>query len=287
MTQAAPLPPLLEPDASGGLLEVFRRRYLLRLLVRRELRARYKSSMLGLGWSYVRPAVYFCVYFFIVGYVLGAGRKLEDFAIYLFSGMVLVNLFNEILHSATRSVTGHAALVRKIFLPREMFPVASVLVSLVHFVPGLVILLVAAVPAGWRPDPGALLGAVAGFAIIVMLGLGAGLLLAAGNVFLRDLEQAVDVTSAVIMWSAPVIYPWTFMRDNAPGWVLDIYLINPLVTAVSLFQRAFWQPGVDSAYTFPPGLGLRTVGSLAFAVMVLAIGQQVFAAAQRRFGQEL
>lgn len=287
MTQAAQVPPLLEPDASGGLLEVFRRRYLLRLLVRRELRARYKSSVLGLGWSYVRPAVYFSVYFFIVGYVLGAGRKLEDFAIYLFSGMVLINLFNEILHSATRSVTGHAALVRKIFLPREMFPVASVLVSLVHFVPGLLILLVAAVSAGWTPQPGALAGALAGFAIILLLGLGAGLLLAAGNVFLRDLEQAVDVTSVVFMWSAPMIYPWTFVRDSAPQWVLDVYLTNPLVTAVSLFQRAFWEPGIGGEFTFPPDLGLRTVGSLAFAVMVFAIGQQVFSVAQRRFGQEL
>lgn len=105
--------------------------------------------------------------------------------------------------------------------------------------------------------------------------------------FLRDLEQAVDVTAVVFMWSAPMIYPWTFVRDVAPGWVLDLYLLNPLVTAVSLFQRAFWAPGIEGQFTFPPDLALRTVGSLAFALVVFSIGQQVFAVAQRRFGQEL
>lgn len=279
--------PLQEPDASGGLLEVFRRRYLLRLLVRRELRARYKSSVLGLGWSYVRPAIYFSVYFFIVGQVLGAGDKLEDFAVYLFSGMVLVNLFNDVLHSTTRSITGHAALVRKIFLPRELFPMASTLVSLVHFVPGLLILLGAGIAAGWTPSPGGLAAAAVGFAIVLLLALGVGLLLAAGNVFLRDLEQAVDVSSVVIMWSAPVIYPWTLVRDTAPAWLTDLYLINPLVTAVSLFQRGFWLPGAEAGFTFPPDLGWRALGSFVFAALVFAVGQRVFAVAQRRFGQEL
>lgn len=287
MTSTTQPAPLLEPDAAGGLAEVFRRRYLLRLLVRRELRARYKSSMLGLGWSYVRPAVYFSVYFLVVGHLLGAAHRVEDFAIYLFSGMVVVNLFNEMLHSTTRSVTGHASLVRKLFLPREMFPVASVLVSLVHFVPGLVIVVTAGTVAGWRPSLGGLAGAVLAFAIVLLFGMGLGLLLSAGNVYLRDLEQVVDVVTIVIMWSAPMIYPWTLVRDKAPEWVLDIYLANPLVSAVSLFQKAFWLPGTHTHFTFPPELYVRAFGSLGFAVAVFIVGQLVFDRAQRGFGQEL
>jgi ABC-2 type transport system permease protein len=285
-------PPIVDdglraPGTDGGLRQTLRNKYLLRLLVRRELRARYKGSLLGLGWSYVRPAVHFSVYFYVIGVFLGMNRQIDDFPVYLFSGMVLVNLFTETLHSATRSVTGNAPLVRKVFLPRELFPTASTLVSLVHFLPGLLILLGGAVAAGWRPSPAGLAAAVLGFTIIVVLGFGIGLLCAAVNVFFRDLEQLVDISMIVITWSVPMIYPWTHVRTHAPGWVLDVYLVNPLVSAVSLFQRAFWYPGAEGGFAFPPDLYARAGLSLVVSVLVFAAGHAAFARMQRRFAQEL
>ncbi|MFI0410756.1 ABC transporter permease [Actinomadura sp. 3N508] len=278
---------LRPPGGDGGLLRTFRSTYLLRLLVRRELRARYKGSLLGLGWSYVRPAVHFAVYFYVIGVFLGMDRQIEHFPVYLFSGMILINLFTETLHSATRSVNGNAALIRKVFLPRELFPMASALVSLVHFLPGLTILLGASVATGWRPSPGSVGAALFGFAIIAVLGLGLGLLCAAVNVFFRDLEQVVDILMIVITWSAPMIYPWTHVREHAPGWVLDVYLANPLVSAVSLFQRAFWYPGTGGDFAFPPDLYARAGISLAVSLLVFAAGHAAFARMQKRFAQEL
>ncbi|WP_157433135.1 ABC transporter permease [Actinomadura rifamycini] len=288
--RAAPVPRdpgLRPPGGDGGLRQTLRHKYLLRLLVRRELRARYKGSLLGLGWSYVRPGVHFSVYFFVVGVFLGMDRAIEDFPIYLFSGMVLIHLFTETIHSTTRSVTGNAALIRKVFLPRELFPSASVLVSLVHFVPGMLILLCGAIAAGWRPTPGGLAAAVLGFSIILTLGLGLGLLCAAVNVFFRDLEQVVDISMLVITWSVPMIYPWTHVQTHAPAWVLDVYLMNPLVSAVSLFQKAFWLPGTRGDFALPPDLYLHAGISLALSLLVFLTGRAVFARAQSRFAQEL
>lgn len=287
VASARPDDGLRAPGGDGGLRQTLRNRYLLRLLVRRELRARYKGSLLGLGWSYVRPAVHFSVYFYVIGVFLGMGREIDDFPIYLFSGMVLVHLFTETLHSTTRSVTGNAPLVRKVFLPRELFPTASVLVSLVHFLPGLAILLGVTAAAGWRPSPEALAAAAFGFAIIVVLGFGLGLLCAAVNVFFRDLEQAVDILTIVVTWSVPMIYPWTHVQAHAPGWVLDVYLANPLVSAVSLFQRAFWHPGTGGDFAFPPGLYARAGIALAVSLLVFAAGRAAFARMQKRFAQEL
>jgi ABC-2 type transport system permease protein len=278
---------LRPPGGDGGLRETLRNKYLLRLLVRRELRARYKGSLLGLGWSYVRPAVHFAVYFYVIGVFLGMDDRIENFPIYLFAGMVLVNLFTETLHSATRSVTGNAALVRKVFLPRELFPAASVLVSLVHFVPGFAILLGGAAATGWRPTPEELGAALLGFTIIVVLGFGLGLLCAAVNVFFRDLEQVVDISMIVITWSVPMIYPWTHVQAHAPGWVLDLYLANPLVSAVSLFQRAFWFSGTGGDFAFPPHLYLNAGVSLAVSVLVSIAGHAAFSRMQTRFAQEL
>ncbi|MEU8345904.1 ABC transporter permease [Spirillospora sp. NPDC048832] len=278
---------LRAPGEDGGLRQTFRNKYLLRLLVRRELRARYKGSLLGLGWSYVRPAVHFAVYFYVIGVFLGMDRQIDDFPVYLFAGMVLINLFTEMLHSGTRSVTGNAPLVRKVFLPRELFPTASALVSLVHFLPGMLILLGGAFAAGWRPSPAGLGAAALGFTIIVVLGFGIALLCAAVNVFFRDLEQVVDILMIVITWSVPMIYPWTHVRTHAPGWVLDVYLANPLVSAVSLFQRAFWYPGAGGGFAFPPDLYARAGVSLAVSLLVFAAGHAAFARMQTRFAQEL
>ncbi|WP_199485096.1 ABC transporter permease [Actinomadura craniellae] len=278
---------LVEPGLGGGLVEVFRRRYLLRLLVRRELRARYKGSLLGLGWSYVRPTVSFAVYFFVVGVFLQMSDLIEDFPVHLFAGMVLINFFVDTVHAATRSVTGNAALVRKVYLPRELFPSASLLVSCVHLLPGLLILTAGAALAGWSFSPAAPAAALLGFAIVALLAAGLGLFCAAVNVFLRDTEQVVDILTIVVTWSVPMIYSWVQVRDHAPAWVLDVYLANPLVPAVALFQRAFWEPGVTGPVEALPGLWERGLVALAVAAAVCAFGQWTFARLQRRFVEEL
>ena len=121
--------PLAPPAPSGGLLDVFKRRYVLKLLVKRELSARYQGSFLGLLWSYVQPGVRFLMYYFVVGMVLGLDRGIEYFGIHLFAGMVVVHYFTETFTAGTRSIVRNRAIVKKMAMPREMFPVASMLVS--------------------------------------------------------------------------------------------------------------------------------------------------------------
>ena len=284
--------PLVAPGRGGGLLEVARRRYLLRLVVRRELRRRYQGSLLGLGWSYVRPAVNFCVYYFVVGIFLRMAKAVPAFPVYLFSGMVLVNFFTETLITATWSVIGNRALVQKVYLPREVFPTASMLVSLVQMVPALVILLVGALLAGWSPSALALGSAALGLAIVIVLALALGLLFSAVNVFFRDFGQVVDILALVIPWTTPMIYRWTAVKMSASTLGLQIYLANPLAIAVSLFQRAFWWPTTGRPFRpgdqrFPDHLTTRGLVALAAAIVLLAIGQTVFRRVQWRFAQEL
>jgi ABC-2 type transport system permease protein len=267
-----------------------RRRYLLRLVVRRELRRRYQGSLLGLGWSYVRPAVNFGVYYFVVGVFLRLARVIPAFPVYLFSGMVLVNFFTETLITSTWSVVGNRALVQKIYLPREVFPVASLLVSLVHMVPAAAVLLGGAMLAGWTPSLLAVGSAALALAIVLVLALGLGLLFAAVNVFYRDFGQVVDILAIVIPWSTPMIYRWTAVKASASALGLQIYLANPLGTAVSLFQRAFWWPSTGRPLRpglFPGHLTQRGLAALAGALVVLGLGQLAFHRLQRRFAQEL
>jgi len=139
--------PLVDPAAKGGLVGVLKLRYLLRLMVRRELRARYIGSKMGLAWSYINPLTRFFTYYFVFGIIMGRGA-VPHFAIHLFAGMVLVNYFNESFGSGTRSIMQNKAVVQKMPLPREIFPIASMLVSLYHSGPQMLVLLGACLATG-------------------------------------------------------------------------------------------------------------------------------------------
>lgn len=291
------LGPLVVPGHGAGLLDVVRRRFLLRLLVRKELRVRYRASVLGLAWSYVKPGVQYLVYFLALGVFLNLQKSIPDYAVYLFSGMIAVNLFSEALANATRSVVGNADLVKKIYLPRELFPVASVWVAIVHFFPQLVVLLVGAVVSGWRPQALPLLGAVAGFVIIVGLATGLGLMASALNTIFRDLENLVDLVLMVAVWVSPVLYNWQRVAEALQGkpyaWLLTVYQANPVTVAVELFHWAFWYPAaVRSAApvgpdVLPPHLLWHAGLALAITAAVLVVGQVVFRRVEGRFAQEL
>jgi ABC-2 type transport system permease protein len=282
-----PLGDLVDPASSRGLLDVWRRRYLVRLLVAKEIRVRYQGSFLGLLWTYVKPLVRYLVYYFVFGFVLGLNRQIENFPVYVFSGLIIVMFFNEALTSATRSVRGNRSLITKIFLPREMFPLVSLIVSTRHFLPQVGVLLVIALVYGWRPSWVALGAALLGFAVIFLFLLGLGLVMSTLNVYFKDAEQVVEIITMVAFWSAPVMYSWTLIADVIGyGWTLDLYLANPLSISVSLFHEAFWAPTVSD--TGPvPDLVVPAAISAAIILLTLIVGQYVFSRFQGRFASEL
>lgn len=287
----APDEPWVEPGHGAGLVDVLRRRYLLKLLVRKELRVRYRGSVLGLAWSYVKPAVQYVVYLFALGVFLKLNRQVEDYPVYLFSGLVVINVFSEAFGNATRAVVGNAALVKKIFLPRELFPVASVWVALVHFVPQLVVLLIGSLISGWRPMPVPLLAFAVGTVVIVVLATGLGLFFGALNVLYRDLENVVDLLLMVVVWLSPVLYQFSQVSSvrGMPSWVLTLYQLNPVTTAVELYHWAFWWPGtsIPREQALPPHLLWHGGLALLVSAAVLVVGQLVFRRVEGRFAQEL
>ena len=240
--------PLVSPFAGGGLFDVFRRRYLLRLIVGKEIQSRYQGSLLGLLWSYVQPLVRFVMYFFVIGLVLGLHKTTPNFAIHMFAALVGVHFFTETFSSGTRSIVRNKAIVRKMAMPREMFPVAAVIVSAINSFPQLLILMIGSVAVGWTPDPGAILAAVLGLAILTVLGTALALLFSAMNVFFKDFQNIVQTLQLFTHWIVPMIYPFAKIAGSrfAGTWVLTLYLLNPLTIGVLLLQRAFWVPTIPA-----------------------------------------
>ncbi|GAB6857040.1 ABC transporter permease [Microbacterium xylanilyticum] len=283
------------PGRSHGLLDVVRWRYLLQLLVRTGVTTRYRNSVLGWTWSYVRPAAQFLVFWIVMGIFLSLQRGIPNYAVYLFSGIIVINLFSEAFKNATTSIVGNAALIRKVFLPRQLFAVSAVIVSLVHFLPQVALLAVVVLLLGWVGHATLLmLGAMlAGVAVVSLFALGLGLFFGALNVRYRDAENIVELLLLLATWASPVLYAWPMVEKAVhelgwPRWVLELYMLNPITQGVELFHYAFWRPTTtDPVIPLPPGLGWNTLWAFLISVGTILIGQLVFRRLEGRFAQDL
>lgn len=275
---------------AAAIREIIARRDLLGLLVRRELVSRYKDSALGFAWSLIRPLTQLLIYYLVMGEFLGAARSIVNFGVYIFTGLTLWGLFSETVMSMTGSIVANGGLIKKVYLPREIFPLAAVGSSIFNFSIQMIVLLFAAGISGTLAFGGNLLYAVAAVVLILIWAMALGLILSACNVYFRDIQYLVDVLILLLMWMSPIVYSWSMVKDvianSAPAWVTDIYLNNPITLAVMGFQNAFWAPGSEGA-AFPEHLMTRMVIASGVGLIFLWFGHRVFARLQGNFAQEL
>ena len=276
-----------EPGRGSGLVDVFRRRYLLSLLVRKEVQVRYRGSVLGWMWSYVKPITQFLVFFVALGVFLQLNGSIPNYPVYLFSGLVVINLFSEAFSNGTKSLVDNAPLIKKIYLPRELFPVSSTLVAFINFLPQALVLAVVCVLTGWHPNLVQVLGILLGVLIIVLLAMGLSLFFGSINVSFRDAQNFVELILLVATWASPVLYQWTMVEKILPDWLMVIYQLNPVTAAVELLHAGFWYPTTEGQIPMPTGLWFYGLCALVTASVLLVVGQLVFRRLERRFAQDL
>ncbi len=269
--------------------DIWRYRELLGRLTKRELKARYKDSKLGFAWSLVRPLTMLFVYAIVVGQFLGAARSIENFGIYIFAGLAIYTVFAEVIGGGTSSIVTNSGLIKKVYLPREVFPLATIGPAMFTLAIQLAILIVAALVTGALAVGPHLL--YAPFAIVVALVWSAAfaILLSAINVYLRDIAYLVDVVLVLVMWGSPILYSISMVEGQLQGtafeWLLTLYVNSPVTLSVLGFQEAFWQPGAASAHV--PDLWLNMLISVGAGLIALFFAQRVFARLQGDFAQEL
>ena len=274
----------------GGTVESIRdiwsRRELLDQLVRREIKARYKDSALGFFWTLAKPLAMLFVYYVAIGKFLQASKSIPYFAIFIFSGLTAWQLFSDIVILGTGSIVGNAGLIKKVYVPREVFPLSVVGSALFNFSIQLGILIAATAALGRFPT-GARWGYfILALAVMLPFATALALLLSAINVYLRDVAYLVEIMLMIVMWASPIVYSWGLVQHAIGGtWLGDAYLANPMTLVVIGFQKAFWVSG--DAQPTPPDLTLRLLIALVLAVVLLWFSQRVFARLQSNFAQEL
>lgn len=271
--------------------DVLAHRELLGLLVRRELKARYKDSVLGFFWSLAKPFAMLLVYYIAIGKFLGAeqipGRPggVPQFAIFIFTGLTAWQLFSDIVVGCTGSVVANAGLIKKVYVPREVYPLSVVGAALFNFGIQLTILVGATAAVGQFPTGFRWLYFLLALAVLITFSTALGLFLGAVNVYLRDVQYLIEIMIMILLWASPIVYAWSYVDRALDGPLQSLYLANPMTQVVLGFHRAFWVAG--DGEPFPADLGESLLISLGISVLLLWLSQRVFARLQSNFAQEL
>jgi len=269
--------------------DLWNRRDLLILLVKREIRAKYKDSVLGLVWSLARPLVQLLIYYLVIGRFLGAARSIPNFAIFVFAGLTIWTLFNEIVAGGTSSIVANSGLIKKIRLPREVFPLASTGSALFNCGIQFIILVIAVPLFAGFPSGGNWVELPLALLIVTVWGTALALILSAGNVYLRDIQYLVEVALMIAFWASPIVYSWNMVQNAVGPTAREFFLMNPITLAVLGMQSVFWNsgPANSSAILFPADLVTRMVIALAIGLVALFFAQRAFSRMQRDFAQEM
>ena len=264
-------------------------RELLRNLVGKELKVRYKGSALGFLWSLVTPllltGVFTVVFSTFLKIPLGAG----DFATFFLSGYLVWQFFSNSVNASVTAIVGNGALIKKVWFRREVLPLSLVLSQGVHF--GLALLATSPlflVKRGFHPE--LLPAVILGFILLLAFTAGMSMLFAAANVGFRDLQELTQVIFLAWFYLTPVIYPFFFVEAaGSARRFLPLLYANPMTWFVELFHRILYGTAVAEGPNPGPAWpeGRTWLVCTAWAIGALAIGSQLFRRLAVSFAKEV
>lgn len=243
-------------------------RFLIRQLVARDFKTKYKRSILGMFWSFLNPLLTMCVQYFVFSTIFKS--DIPNYAVYLLIGIVSFNFFSEATAMALGSIVGNAGLITKVYMPKYIYPLTKVMSSVVNLGISLLPLLIVTIATGLTLYKAALLAFYFLFCLIVF-SLGVGLLLSSAMVFFRDTQFLWGVLSMIWMYATPVFYPESILPEGSRF----ILRINPLYhflknTRLCILDGISPEPSV---YVY----------CLLMALAALLLGALVFRRTQDRF----
>jgi lipopolysaccharide transport system permease protein len=247
-------------------------RDLLRELVVRDMKLRYKRSVLGILWSLLQPLAQLTVYVFVFGRVLNL--DIPNYPSFVFVGVLAYNWFQAALHQSVGAITDNRELIKRPGFPVAILPVASVTTNLVHFLLALPILLLTVLLVGGRVT-GAFLALPLIMALQFLLILSLGYFLATFQVTFRDTQHLLGVFLMLFFFLTPIFYH----RQAIPPQYQFVYQVNPMTHLITAYRTVL----LDGDW--PSLLPLLIVA--VFSLGLLWLGHRFFVRASHSFAEEL
>lgn len=246
------------------MLEVFRYRDLVLALVARELKVRYRRSAIGFLWTMLQPLLMMLVLQVVFSSIFRMQLDFGNYPVYALAGLLFWNFFSQSILASMNSLRGNAPLLRKLPIPKEVFPLATVISGIINLCLALVPLLLILIITGHRLTT-ALFFLPVSILLAGLFTLGAGLLLSPLSVFFSDVVEMVGVVLSILMYMTPVIYPMSILEGSK---YLPLVRFNPVRSILEVFRDPIYQGEI------PPLTHLAVCAGIAVGVFV--IGAFVF-----------
>lgn len=253
--------------------EIYAYRQMLFSLVKKDLRGRYKASVLGFLWTFINPLLQLVIYTIVFSVIMRSG--IENFYLFLFVALVPWLFFSSCLQSGATIVVNNQDLVKKIYFPRIVLPISYVTSSFVNMLLSFIVVFAVLIFSGYGMNFFALLYLPLVMIIEYILSLGIALISSACTVYLRDLEHILGIVGMAWMYLTPVIYP----PELVPEKYQLIFNLNPMTSIIEAYRDILY-------YKTPPQMETLLL-AMVLGVVVVFIGSFVFNKLQKGFIEEL
>lgn len=260
-------------------------RYLLRELVVKNIKLQYRNSVLGMLWTFLQPLLTMIVLSVVFMNIFGRdSSKVVNYPVYLLCGRLLHEFFTGSTKRAMKSIRSHASIIKKVYVPKYIYPLSMVLSSFVTFLISLSVLVVVIVffnIIGKDPIPMSykVIYAVIPLISLFILSLGVGMLLATLNVFFKDIENIYDVFTLLLFYLTPIVYSVDRLGFEPGSWQATALKLNPMYGIIEVFRGAVLHSTEFSAY-YDVKLLIYT---FIVAIVIFVIGFFVFHKYQDKF----
>ncbi len=252
--------------------EIYEYRDMIYSLVRRELRGRYQKSVLGMLWTFINP--FFQILIYTLVFTLIFPSSIENYYIYLMTGIIPWTFFSEALGQGAGSIVGNADMTKKIYFPREVLTISSVTAKFVNMLLGFIVIFIFLIfsPVGISAH---ILFLPVIFIAEYMIALGFTLMFASITVYLRDMEYIVNVLLMAWIWGTPIMYDISLV----PAPLQKILLLNPMTSVIVSYHDLLYYHALPGVLTV---IMLYVVG-----LVLLLLGETVFVRLEGNFAEEL
>jgi len=264
---------VIKPDSArtmGLAGDLWAYRDLLWSLADRDLRLRYRQTVLGVAWVVLQPLLGALIFTFVFGVVAGLPSDGVPYFRFTFASLAGWGLFAGIVNRASGSLVQNSGLIAKVWFPRAVIPASTIPAALLDFAVACAVLLVMIALTGTWPGPGFLVAPLWALAL-VLLALGLGLVGAALMVSYRDVQHILPVAMQLLLYASPVAYA----SSNVPQQYRELYMLNPVATLIE---------GLRASLLGTPVPGPQPLlAALASTALALFVGVTLFRRLERRF----
>ncbi len=258
----------------GSLKELYDYRQMIFSLVRKDLRGRYKGSVLGFLWTFINPLFQLLVYTIAFSFILPS--PIEKYYLHLFVALIPWIFFSSSVQGGANSIIAAKDMVSKIYFPREVIPISYVTSCFVNMLLSFIIIFAVVIFSGVGLNPLAILCLPVIMIVEYIMSLGMAMLFSAITVFFRDMEHILSIITMAWIYLTPVLYPIDMIENKT---VQKLFYINPMTSVIVSYRDILYYSRVPDFSTLLIAFG--------FGVLILFIGCFVFSKLKRHFAEEL